>query len=134
MHVKPENSRLLMSEALKGRLPAELEDEAAETLGNQAISAVIKLKIGDKSTAVIGILRSVLFEKEPELEARVALDDAFNIVSSQNVTFLGFELHYGEKAVVKVDGPFVVKGVRLDEVDALNQLCLLSLGLKRPAA
>jgi hypothetical protein len=134
--MKAETSRVLMSDVLRGRVSEEIEDEAtiaaADILEKSVVSVVANLQVGTgKSTAVCGILRSVLFEAEPELEFRVTLDEALGIVEAQNVQFLSFELHHGER-VVRTPGPFLIKGARIDDIDALNGLCVLSLGLKRP--
>jgi hypothetical protein len=131
MEMKVDPSKVLMSEALRGQVPVELEDEAVETLGSQAVTVVAAVQIGDTKTAIVGLLRSVLFEAEPELEFRVTLDEAFNMIEAQQLQFLGFELHYGDR-IIRRPGPLLVKGVRIDDIDTVNQLCTLSLGLKRP--
>jgi|SRR5579885_790021 len=135
--IKAETSRVLMSDVLKGRVPEELEDEAVagaiDALEKSVVNVIAKIQIGEgKATAVCGILRSVLFETEPELEFRVTLDDALAIVEAQSLQFLGFELQH-DKRTIKCPGPFLIKGARIDDIDAPNGLCTLSLGLKRPA-
>jgi hypothetical protein len=131
MEMKADPSRVLMSEALRGQVAEELENEAAVSLEHHAVTVVASIQLGDTKTAVVGLLRSVLFEAEPELEFRVQLDDALDVVAAQSLQFLGFELHHSER-VIETLGPFTVKGARIDDVDTLSQLCTLSLGLKRP--
>ena len=133
--MKAETSKVLMSEVLRGRVDPEIEDEAtqmgADALEKSVVSVIANVQIGTgKSTPIVGILRSVLFEAEPELEFRVTLDDALSLVSAANPQFLGFELHHGDK-VIKTPGPFTIKGARIDDIDPLQSLCILSLGLKR---
>ena len=135
--IKAETSRVLMSDVLKGRVPEDLEDEAVagavDVLEKEVVSVIANVQVGTgKATAVCGILRSVLFESEPELEFRVTLDDALSIVEAQQLQFLGFELHHGDR-VIKGPGPLLIKGARIDDIDAPNGLCTLSLGFKRPA-
>ena len=135
--LRAETSKVLMSDILRGRVPEELEDEAmagaVEALEKSVISVVANVQVGSgKATAVTGILQSVLFENEPELEFKLVLDDALAIVEAQQLQFLGFELHYGER-VVKVPGPLIIKGARIDQIDTAHGLCVLSLGFKRPA-
>ena len=134
--IQPETSRVLMSDVLRGKVPAELEDEAlvgaADVLEQSVVSVIANVQVGrGKATAIVGILRSVLFENEPELEFRVQLDDALAVVSTEGLQFLGFELHYGERQI-KVPGPFLIKGARIDDIDPHVGLCGLSLGLRRP--
>lgn len=136
--IKSETSRLLMSDVLRDRVQIDpaMEDEAvlgaADVLEGGVVSVIANVQIGTgKSTAIVGILRSVLFENEPELEFRVQLDDALDLVTVQNLQFLGYELHHGDR-IIKTPGPFLVKGARIDNIDPASSLCDLSLGLKRP--
>jgi|SRR5579863_509824 len=134
--IRAETSKVLMSDVLRGQVPEEIEDEAVngavDALEKSVISVVANVQVGKgKATAVCGILRSVLFEKEPELEFRVTLDDALAVVSAEGLQFLGFELHRGDQ-VIKSPGPYDVKGARIDDIDAAAGLCVLSLGLRRP--
>lgn len=131
MEVKADNSRVLMSDVLKGQVP-ELEGEA-EGLEALYVHVIVALRVGNKQTALAGILRSVLFGEDPELEFRVQLEEALAFVEANDMQVLGFELHHGMK-VIKVPGPLVVKAVRIDDVAFAEQLCTLSLGLKRRAA
>ena len=131
MEIKTDPSRLLMSDALRGRLPEELENEAAETLEQSAVHVIAKFTVGDTGLAVIGLLRTVLFETEPELEFRTTLDDALTVVSAKSLQFQGFQLQYGDRTV-DVPGPFLIKGARIDDISVGDQLCVLALGLKRP--
>jgi hypothetical protein len=132
MEMKADSGKLLMSEALRGRLPEDIENEAAVSLESQALTAVVHLRVGDTKTALVGILRSVLAEAEPELELRAELERALDVVQAKDLQVLGFELHHGER-VIPFEGPFNVKGARIDDVDTFSQLCTLSVGLKRPA-
>jgi len=135
MEMRAETSKVLMSDVLYGQVAADVEDEAvneaADALERTVVNVVADFRFGQgEPTAVCGILRSVLFGKEPELEFRVTLEDAFSVVDGQDIAFLGFELHHVDK-VIKVPGPFNVTGARIDEVDAVHGLCVLSLGLQR---
>ena len=131
MEMKAETSKVLMSEVLRGRVPEEIENEAAQSIENGMVTVLIQVQRGPKRTSIPGILRSVLFEAEPELEAKVELDEALNIIEAKDLQLLGFELHHGDR-VIQVPGPFWVKGTRIDEINPLDGMCLLMLGLKRP--
>src|SRR5579871_6313726 len=116
--IKAETSKVLMSDVLRGRVPADLEDEAAvaaaDALERAVVSVIANVQIGTgKATAVCGILCSVLFEAEPELEFKVTLDDALALVQAAQPQLLGFELHHGD-TVIKTPGPFLIKGARID--------------------
>jgi hypothetical protein len=131
MEMKAETSRVLMSEALKGRVTEEIEDESA-VVDQNFVTVVLHVQVANKKTAIVGIMRSVLFESEPELDVRVQMSEALDIVSADALVILAFELHHDER-VIKVPGPFKVKGARIDEHTPGTDLCLLSLGLKRAA-
>lgn len=131
--MKADNDRVLMSEALRGQVP-ELEGEAqvpAELVLN-AVTVVAEKRIGDKVTAMVGVLRGVLLGSEPEIEFRCALDEALDVLEASQLSFGGFELHRGDR-VVQIKGPFLVKAARLDEIVPGDQLCTLGLHLARPA-
>lgn len=130
MDVTVNRSKLLMSDSLRGHVP-ELEDEQ-QVVPTDAdpVSVVISAQFGQKATAIVGLLRGVLFGTDPELEVRLQLDEALDVVSSPNFAFLGFAVHHGDREV-KVMGPFLVTAVRIDDVNANEGLCTLSFGLKR---
>lgn len=131
MDVRPDNSKILMSEALRGRLPDEYEDESMQPTVAEGVTAIVRITAGVKEKmTLVGAFRSALFEKEPEIEFRVHLDEALDLVSAKDPEVDGFEIHKGER-VVKVDGPFLLKGTRIDEVAPGSDMCLLALGLKR---
>lgn len=136
MEIIPTTDKLLMSDALKGRLPAELEDEALAAMEKAGLTVVIMVQVGTaKQTAIVGLLRSVLSDDEPELEFRTELHEALNVVAAwRDYRVVSYELHHGERVVEFNSGPFDIKGARLDELDLLHQMCTLSLGLKRHAA
>ena len=134
MELKAQSPTLMMSEALKGRLTdADADggtaDDAPPAL---EVTVVAMVKVGDKQTALVGLLRSVLFDDDkPELEFRVQLTDALDFVAAKSLLFQGFELHHGDNCAVAVTGPFVVKGARIDDINVAQQLCVLCLGLVR---
>lgn len=128
--VSAQAPRLLVSDALRDQLPDDLDAEVASELDASAISVVIAVQVGDTQKGVAGILRSVLFEKEPEVELRVTVDDALAFVSAANLRVINFELQTGDRTI-KVDGPFSVKGARIDDISIDNQLCTLSVGMQK---
>jgi hypothetical protein len=131
MELKTDPSRVLMSDVLKGQVP-ELEGEAGldPVSGKHVIVVAEKVTNGSKKEGLVGILRSVLFDVEPEIEFRIDLTEALNIVEAQRLAFGGFELHH-EARVIPMPGPFVVKACRIDDISAQDQLCTISLHLKK---
>ena len=131
MEMKADPSHVLMSDVLKGQVP-ELDDTPVGTLPDKHVIVVAERLIGDKSTPMVGIMRGVLLGPEPELEFRCALNEALDILEANALSFPKFELHHGER-IVLIQGPFVVKAARLDEILPNEQLCTLGLHLARPA-
>lgn len=136
MGMEQEVSTILMSEALRGQVSEEIENEAS-AIEQNIVTTIVQVQIAAKKTAIVGILRSVLVENEPELEFKVQLDEALALVEAyrpltEKIVVFGFELHHGER-VIQVEGPFAIKGARVDEISPNDGMCILSLGLRRPA-
>jgi hypothetical protein len=132
MEIKPDTSRVLMSDVLKGTIP-ELEDEIAkDPISGKHVIAIAHRVVAGKADGLVGILRGVLFGKDPEIAFRIELNDAMDIVDAPQLHFNGFEFHHGER-IIKMPGPFLVEAARIDDISAQDQMCTLSLHLKRPA-
>jgi hypothetical protein len=131
MEMKADKSHILMSDVLKGNVP-ELENETVEMSSGKAVIAVFSKVAGNKVEGMVGALRGVLFDVNPEIEVRVEVEEAFKVVRTSNLQFQKFELHYGED-VIEVPGPFIVTAARIDAIDVFDHMCTLSLNLKRPA-
>jgi len=132
MELKAQSPTLMMSEALKGRLTDDDGVVGEDTPPVLAVTVVAVIKVGDKQTAIVGLLRSALFDTDtPELEFKVQLSDALDFVAAKSLLFQGFELHHGATCAVAVEGPFIVKGARIDDINVVEQLCVLCLGLER---
>jgi hypothetical protein len=135
MIVKPKNTvpNVLISSSLKDQLSDEITNEAFDqsNVYNNSITVVLNLSFGSTPNVMVGMLRSVLFDFEPEIDVRMQAADAFGIVSANNVSVLGIEIHRGENVVTLGQGPFVIKCARIDEISIADGLCTLSLGLKR---
>jgi len=118
-----------MSDTLKDHLP-DLESDVVDQLQDQYVHVVADRRIGAKSLPITGLLVSVLFDVQPEIEFKVELSEALITVSANTLSFVSFELHHGE-TTVPIPGPFIVKAARIQDIDALNQMCVLSLQLQR---
>ena len=132
MELKPDNRRVLMSEALKGQVPGLEEDEDPfQHVAGRAVYAVIDRRIGNQQLPFGGMLRSVLFGLEPEVEVLVELPEALATVKAESMQIVGVELHHGEETTIPIPGPFIVKAARIDNIDVVQQSCALSLQLQR---
>ena len=134
--VQPDTSRVLMSEILKGNVP-ELEGDGEEApvdlnVGHVVVIATKRTAGSTQLSAIVGILRGVLFDVDPEIEFRVQLTEAMDIIETPGISFDGFELHHGER-IIKIPGPYNVKTARIDEIAAAEQMCTLGLHLKKQA-
>ena len=128
--VQPDTSRVLMSDVLKGNVP-ELEGDVTEGVPNNRHVVVIAEKVtAVKKEGLVGILRGVFFDTEPEISFRIELDEAMGLVEAPALSFNSFELHHGER-IVKMPGPFIVKAARIDDISAQDQLCTISLHLMK---
>lgn len=130
MELKSDPSKILMSETLKGHLP-ELESDEIDQLSSQYVHVVVDRWVAGTQVPLTGLLRSVLFGLEPELDIKVELPEALAVVKAQNLVIAGFELQYGEESTVEVPGPFTVKAARIDDINAQTQTCVLMLQLQR---
>jgi len=123
----------LMSDVLRGQIP-ELEEEIQtqiEDMSSKFVSVVAHVKDNThRPRAFTGMLRSVLFEVEPEIEIRVELSLALDIVEAAGLVFERFELHHGDR-MVPMAGPYVPKAARIQDIDVADQLCTIALGLKK---
>ncbi len=130
MELKANPSKILMSDALKGQLP-DFEDEKVARMSEQYVHVIIDRWVADKPVPLVGLLRSVLFDTEPELDVKVDLIEALEVVKSTDLMIKGFELQHGADTTISVPGPFSVKAARIDNIDAMTSTCILMLQLQR---
>ena len=133
---KIDPERILVSDELKGKI-SDLDDEFdAEPLNNidsiasRYVTVSVVRVVESKKETLVGILRSVLFDIEPEIELKVQLSEAFDVIEANNQYFDTFELEL-DRRIVKLDGKFNVKAARIQEIDVKEQMCVLALHLQR---
>lgn len=119
-----------MSETLRGQLP-ELESDIAEQMHGNYVHVVADRRIGGQQVPLAGLLRTVLFDTQPEIEFKVELSEALATVQANDLVFEGFELQHGEETSLPMPGPFKVKAARIQEIDPVTQTCVLALQLQR---
>lgn len=125
----PNNERVLMSEQLKGQVP-EFDDERLDEIAGSFVHVIADRRFKGEPDPLVGMLKTILFNVEPELEFTVELAEAIRSVSTDGLTFGGFELHHGETDT-KIPGPFSVVSARIQDIDPARQTCVLALHLKR---
>lgn len=130
MELKPDPTRILMSDVLKGQLP-DLESEMAERMHAQYVHVIADRRIGGQQLPLAGLLRSVLFDANPEIEIKVELTEALKTVKANDLRFESFELQHSDEETLPIPGPFTVKACRIQEIDAETQTCVLALQLQR---
>lgn len=131
--MEADTSRVLMSDSLKGQIP-DIEEEQ-QSLIDRLIGVTATWKSGDlDDRTIFGSLRTFLMNKNGdfrELELRVLLDDALDMVSVVDVVFTKIELKHGERTL-KSEGLSLVETRIIDiEVNSEPQMCTLALGLMR---
>ena len=131
MELKADRSHVLMSDVLKGQIP-ELESEQIGQIEGKHVLLLAEKVTNGTAEGMVGLLRGILFDVEPEIEFRIDLSEALGIVEAPLLSFSRFELHHGER-VINIPGPYVVKAARIDDISAQDQLCTISLQLKKPA-
>jgi len=133
LRLQPNNSSILMSDTLKGHVPALEEEPLPEDpLAGEHVVVIAAKRVANQRDAIVGILRSVLFDVDPEIEFRIQLSEAMDIIEAPGISFDGFELHHGER-IIKMGGPYLVKAARIDDISSKDQMCTLGLHLKKPA-
>jgi len=130
MELKPDTSRILMSDVLKGQLP-ELESDAIDELQDQYVHVIADRFMNGHQQPLAGLLRTVLFDQSPEIEIKIELSEALKTVRANDLRFDSFELQHGEKETVIMPGPFTVKAARIQEIEPATQTCVLALHLQR---
>ncbi len=130
MEMKADPSRILMSDTLRGQVLDLDNADDVDDLAHRYVTVVAARRLAGQLNPMTGILRTVLFDIEPEIEFRVELSDAFDLVQADKQTFDCFELHHGTR-IVNLVGPFTAKAARIQEIDVRDQMCVIALHLNR---
>lgn len=129
LRIQADPSHVLMSDVLRGQIPALEGEGSTDQLDGKHVVVVAQKVVGQKTEGLIGILRGALLGTDPEIELRIDLKEALEIIRAPGLSFTGFELHHGEDLVIPIPGPFIVRAARIDEISAQDQLCTLGLHL-----
>jgi hypothetical protein len=123
-----DESRLLVSDELNGII----SDEPPMLPG--VVIATLTYDVGTGKSFLVGVLRSVLFGDEHEIEVEVSLVDAMALVYDRgDIVFDSFELKAGTVTDV-TQGKFQVSALRMSDINAAENTCVLGFLLKRPSS
>ena len=136
--VTPDNSRVLMSEALKDLLPKDMVDAATVAdIAQGFVIAIVGLVYANKEEPLTGVLVSFMFaDGELEVEANIQLEEGMKLLkSTQPLRATFVELHSGDD-ITRFEpetGAYRVAGARLGAIDAHRRMCTVLLNLRLSA-
>lgn len=135
--LKADTSKILMSDALKDKISNFDDDvEKLDMLSIYVIVERVQQAEGTQDEApkpFSGILRGISIDqyKDIEIEMRIPLDEAIQIVKDESVKVVGLELQQGDDTLKYFKETYLSKAIRVDEIDIVNQLCVLGMHLHR---
>lgn len=124
-----DNNKFMMSDVLKGQIP-ELDDQHVDDIEEKYVHVVAERFVNNQRVPIAGLLQSVLFDVVPEIEIKVALQDALETANADGLSFGSFFITYGETKVT-LKGPFIVKAARIQDINETSQTCVIALCLNR---
>jgi hypothetical protein len=118
----------LMSTDLKDVIP---DEEALKAYQESFIS--IMLMTNSTSQALMGSLLGIEISNATKLDVKIPLDEAFaflsHVISASQQQFINsIVLNFGDE-ITKVSGPFLMSGMKIVELDAVNKTCVLAMDL-----
>jgi hypothetical protein len=118
-----------MSDALRGRIP-DLEDQPVVAAAENGAGYVhCTINVSNNEMPIVGLTCSALLCEKPELELKVMLDTAMDLAARKGDTVIeSIELQHLDRKVT-IDGPFMIVALRLQEIDARTQVCVLAMQL-----
>jgi hypothetical protein len=116
---------IMMSDSLKDQIDLEQE----EMINKYQDKFVTVNLFFDVDVNMTGLLKTIMHgEKDLELEIKTILTDALRVVIRKPNELLCIVLTlFQDDTVIK--GPFLVKAIRIDNIEAVEQLCDLSMQL-----
>lgn len=126
------DDKLMMSEELVGQVP-ELEDEEINKLINHLV--LVSIEDGNTGLEIAGPAAAVLFSEEPELEIKMSIAAAVNVlVNKPRLNDIKSIKVLHEGVMASVEGDFYVDLAKILDINLDEQTCLLALGLKKNQA
>jgi len=140
MQIKADTKNIMMSDLLKDhlnfeedQLPEEIVPIKIEETQSDAINSTLCAELAFKGTdsKLLGIVRSILFGNEYELEIVVDVEEALLLVTREGQIITGVELQRGKVAPIKILGPLQIKAGRIQEINVGQNSCVLAIQFMR---
>lgn len=94
------------------------------------VYAIITVTASGLTSQVVGAVRSFLVDSKPEVEMRASIDDAMFVAMRRDTLICtNAEIQRGDQHIVLTTKARIA-AVRVDEIDVVSQLCLLSVQLQ----
>lgn len=131
--VTPDRSKILMSDSLKDVFREEDPFAEAESIEDKFVIIALDHIVGGKRIEpILGTLVSFLLDASPEVEVKVSIPIAFSIFKSMgqlnHVNEL--QLHHGDDQF-SLEGPYVIEAIRVQDINAAAQTCVLAMKLSK---
>ena len=123
-------NKVLMSDSLKAMAPDVTSDAKTDGAESQSpsVMAILTWNHDEVPTTTCGIVTSYLIDEFNELEIRMQLDEAFDIMNNMPRLEMNIQLHYD---VIEHDvGQTLVAAARLCDIDTEVSMCTLAMKLQ----
>jgi hypothetical protein len=121
-------STLLMSEELHGQIP-DLDEQYFTLIENLILVRGI-FETPDGEDYLDGPLVAILSSDNPEVEIKLNLPLALDVVRRKsNLVFKSFNV-YHKKVPTVLNGPFTISAAKICDINVNEQYCTLILGLQ----
>jgi hypothetical protein len=126
------DSRILMSDELKGQVP-ELEDDL-QTYEDAYVIGALELRKNDEPFAVVGSLVGISIEDVIKIDLHVSIKDAHRVVSDKllqkGLSCDAIQLIYASFED-RLAGPFQISSSKMMDFDRSLKMCTLGVDLTR---
>lgn len=122
-----ENDRILASADIADRID---DVDQIDRLAASYVIVVIDRRVAGEMRPISGILNSVLLDEKIELDVKIQLTDALDVLQTTGTQrIVGFELHHGERIVPVNKGTMMIVAARLQDIEPKTQMCSLAMQL-----
>lgn len=120
----------LVSESIKESLPEEQDYQ--KIYQESCISVLFQFEEGSMQ-GLFGSLIGIEISESVKIDARIATDEAFDLIQSLSATSSGrtvknVALNYDDK-ITKLRGPYRLNNTKIIEFDVNNKTCVLAIDL-----
>lgn len=118
---------MLISDSLSGIVDDDEQDVI--DYDKSGLYAVIEVSNGRSTTVITGPVRSFLLDDKPEIELKTTLDDGLLVASQKDKALVSKAYVQKGDTFINIAKACKLSAVRVDEIDIVSQLCLLSVQL-----